>query len=109
GLFALAMFNAKLRVKEIGIRKVLGASVPDVVYTLSKDFLKLAIIAILVAFPLSWWALNLWLEQYAYKAGLSISTFILAFISIIIITIITVGYQAVKAALANPVESLRYE
>ncbi len=109
GLFGLALFNAKLRTKEIGIRKVLGASVSRVVYMLSGDFLKLAVIAVVIAFPLSWWALHQWLDQYAYKADLSISIFLWAFIGIMLLTLLTVGYQAIKAAVANPVKSLRTE
>ncbi len=107
GLFGLALFNAKLRTKEIGIRKVLGASVSGVVYILSKNFLKLAVIAVVIAFPLSWWALHQWLEQYAYKTDLSITIFLLAFIGIMVLTIVTVSFQAIKAAVANPVKSLK--
>jgi ABC-type antimicrobial peptide transport system permease subunit len=109
GLFGLAMFNAKQRAKEIGIRKVLGASVGKVVIMLSKDFVKLAIIAVFIAFPISWYALTQWLDNYAYKADLSILTFVLSFAGIIVITLFTVSYQAIKAALVNPVESLKSE
>lgn len=109
GLFGLALFNAKIRTKEIGIRKVLGASVFRVVYILSEDFLKLAFIAVVIAFPLSWWALHQWFDQYAYKTDLSISIFIWAFIGIIVLTLLTVGYQAIKTATSNPVKSLRTE
>jgi ABC-type antimicrobial peptide transport system permease subunit len=109
GLFGLAMFNAKQRAKEIGIRKVLGASVGKVVIMLSKDFVKLAVIAVFIAFPISWYALTQWLDNYAYKADLSIMTFVLSFAGIVIITLLTVSYQAIKAALANPVESLKSE
>ncbi|MDP5140411.1 MAG: FtsX-like permease family protein, partial [Spirosomaceae bacterium] len=103
------MFNAKQRAKEIGIRKVLGASVGKVVIMLSKDFVKLAIIAVFIAFPISWYALTQWLDGYAYKTDLSIATFAFSFIGIIIITLLTVSYQAIKAALVNPVESLKNE
>ncbi|MEP7266714.1 MAG: ABC transporter permease [Saprospiraceae bacterium] len=109
GLFGLAFFNAKIRAKEIGIRKVLGATVSKVAYLLSKDFVKLALIAVCIAFPLSWWAMNKWLENYVYKTEVSTSTFIIAFLGIMTITIITVSFQAIKAAIANPIKSLRTE
>lgn len=109
GLFGLALFNAQMRAKEIGIRKVLGASVPGVVFLLSKDFLKLAFIAVFISFPISWWAMNKWLDNYVYKTQLNTGTFVLAFVGMIALTILTVSYQAIKAAVANPVESLRTE
>lgn len=109
GLFGLALFNAKQRAKEIGIRKVLGASVGKVVVMLSTDFVKLTLIAVLIAFPLSWYGINQWLDGYAYKADLDYSVFIYAFLGIVSITILTVSYQAIKAALVNPVESLKSE
>lgn len=109
GLFGLAMFNAKQRAKEIGIRKVLGASVGKVVIMLSKDFVTLAVIAVFIAFPISWYVITRWLDSYAYKTNLSISTFVLSFIGIITITLLTISYQAIKAAVANPVESLKSE
>lgn len=109
GLFGLAMFNAKQRAKEIGIRKVLGASVGKVVLMLSSDFVKLTLVSALIAFPLSWYGINKWLDGYAYKTELNYSVFIYSFIGIILITILTVSYQAIKAALVNPVESLKSE
>ncbi|MFT5885704.1 MAG: putative ABC transport system permease protein [Arcticibacterium sp.] len=109
GLFGLAMFNAKQRAKEIGVRKVLGASVTRVVLMLSSDFVKLILLATVIAFPLSWYAINKWLDGYAYKAALDYSVFVYSFIGIVLITILTVSYQAIKAALANPVKSLMNE
>jgi len=109
GLFGLATYNAEARTKEIGIRKVLGASVGNVVLMLSKDFFKLLIIAVVIAFPLAWWAMNNWLNGFAYKINIGATVFIVAFVTILLITLITVGYQAIKAALANPVKSLRTE
>lgn len=109
GLFGLAMFNAKQRAKEIGVRKVLGASVSRVVMMLSGDFVKLILIAVFIAFPLSWYGVTRWLDGYAYKAALDYSVFAYAFIGILLITILTVSYQALKAALVNPIESLKSE
>lgn len=107
GLFGLAMFNAKQRAKEIGVRKVLGASVTRVVLMLSGDFVKLILLATLIALPLSWYGISKWLDSYAYKAALDYSVFICSFIAIVLITMLTVSYQGVKAALANPVKSLK--
>ncbi|MBS1509482.1 MAG: ABC transporter permease [Bacteroidetes bacterium] len=109
GLFGLAAFNAEARTKEIGIRKVLGASVTTVMYILSKDFIKLIILAMLLAFPMAWWAMNKWLNGFAYKIPLSISVFAVALVAVCVITMIIVGYQAAKAAVTNPVKSLRSE
>jgi ABC-type antimicrobial peptide transport system permease subunit len=109
GLFGLATFNAEARTKEIGIRKVLGASVSNVMFMLSKDFFRLLIISVVIAFPLAWWAMSSWLNGFAYKINIGAAVFIVAFVAILLITLITVGYQAIKAALANPVTSLRTE
>jgi len=109
GLFGLALFNAQMRAKEIGIRKVLGATVSGVIFLLSKDFLKLAVLAFLISIPISWWAMNKWLDNYVYKTQLNADTFVLAFISLIVITILTVSFQAIKVAIANPIKSLRTE
>ena len=109
GLFGLAAFNAEVRTKEIGIRKVLGASVSNLMYLLSKDFFKLVILATLIAFPLAWWAMNTWLNSFAFKIEISASVFVTAFAAVLIITLLTVSFQAVKAAIANPVNSLRTE
>ncbi len=109
GLFSLAAFIIVRRTKEIGIRKVVGASANNIALMLSKDFLKLIIISILIAFPLSWWAMNKWLQSFAYRIDLSWWMFALAAIVVIIVALLTVGFQAIKAALANPVKSLRTE
>jgi putative ABC transport system permease protein len=109
GLFGLASFTAQRRQKEIGIRKVVGASVSSVVVMLSKDFLKLVLIAVLVAFPMLWWVMNAWLSSFAYRIPIGPDIFIIAGGSIILITLFTISFKSVKAAIANPVNSLRSE
>ena len=109
GLFGLAMFTAQQRTKEIGIRKVLGASVSQVTNMLSKEFLKLVIIACVIAFPLSYWAMSKWLQDFAYRTDISWWVFVVAAVVALLIALITVSFQAIKAALANPVKSLRTE
>ncbi|GAB3963960.1 ABC transporter permease [Spirosoma terrae] len=109
GLFALTTFTAERRTKEIGVRKVLGASIISIVGLLSKDFLKLVLIAIIIASPLGWWAMNQWLADFAYKVELSWWVFALAGASAILIALLTVSFQSMKAALMNPVKSLRSE
>lgn len=109
GLFGLATYTAETRTKEIGIRKVLGASVGNLVAMLSKDFVKLVLIANLIAWPLAWWAMSSWLEDFAYRISMGWSVFALAGVAALLIALLTVSYQAVKAALSNPVKSLRTE
>jgi ABC-type antimicrobial peptide transport system permease subunit len=109
GLFALAAFTAEQRTKEIGIRKVLGASVQQITMMLSKDFLRLVIIAIVIAAPIAWWAINKWLMDFAYRINLSLWIFIGAGIIALFIALLSVSIQAIKAAIANPVNSLRSE
>jgi putative ABC transport system permease protein len=109
GLFGLAAYAAEQRVKEIGVRKVLGASVFNLTALLSKDFLKLVAIAIIIAIPVSIWAMNKWLQKFEYRITISWWMLALAGLITVIIAIATVSYQAVKAALANPVKSLRSE
>ena len=109
GLLGLAMYTAERRTKEIGIRKVLGASVQNVVSMISRDFLKLVFIAALAAFPVAWWAMNKWLQDFAYPTTLNWWIFALAGGVMLMIAILTVSFQAIKAAVANPVESLRSE
>ncbi|MEO9022014.1 MAG: ABC transporter permease [Ginsengibacter sp.] len=109
GLFGLVTFTAQQRTKEIGIRKVLGASVTSITKMLSKDFLKLVSIASLIAFPVGWWAMNKWLQSFAYRIHISWWIFFISGFVAILIALITVSFQAIKAALANPVESLRSE
>ena len=109
GLFGLAMFTAQQRTKEIGVRKVLGASVGSVVALLSKDFLKLVLVAIVIASPLAWYAMSRWLQDFAYKIDIEWWVFVLAAFLAIAIALITVSFQSIKAALMNPVKSLRSE
>ncbi len=109
GLFGLATYTAEQRSKEIGIRKVLGASVTQVTSMLSKEFLKLVLIGCLIAFPLSWWAMHKWLQDFAYRVDIHWWVFVLAAVFALLIALFTVGFKAIKAALANPVKSLKTE
>jgi len=109
GLFGLATYSAEQRIKEIGVRKVLGASVLNLATLLSGDFLKLVFIAILVAFPVAWWATNKWLQEFAYRIDLSWWVFVLAGIIALMIALVTVSFQSIRAAAANPVKALRSE
>jgi putative ABC transport system permease protein len=109
GLFGLATFTAEQRTKEIGIRKVLGASVAGIVSLLARDFLKLVVIAFLVAGPIAWWVMSKWLEGFAYRVAISGWVFVGAAGSAIFITVVTISFRAVRAAVANPVKSLRSE
>jgi putative ABC transport system permease protein len=109
GLFGLATFTAQQRFKEIGIRKILGASAMGIVSMLSKDFLVLVIAAIFIASPIAWYFMHLWLQDFAYRADISWWIFVLSGLSAIIIALITISFQSVKAALANPVKSMRSE
>ncbi len=109
GLFGLAAFTAQKRQKEIGIRKVVGASISNIAAMLSTDFLKLVLVSLLIAIPISWWAANQWLQSFAYRIRLNAGIFVIAAIAIITITLVTISFQTIKAALANPVKSLRSE
>lgn len=109
GLFGLAAYAAQRRIKEIGVRKVLGANVKGIVFLLSKDFLKLVLIALVIASPVAWYFMNKWLEDFAYRITISWWVFAMAGIAAILIALITVSFQAIKAAVANPVKSLRTE
>ena len=109
GLFGLVSFSVEQRTKEIGIRKVLGASVSNLVLILSKDFLILVIISNLIAWPLAYYFMNGWLEDFAYKVDIGILPFLLAGSIALLVALVTVSYQSVKAAVVNPIESIRYE
>jgi putative ABC transport system permease protein len=109
GLFGLATFSAEQRTKEIGIRKVLGASVSGVVALLSKDFLKLVLVAVVIASPLAWYGMNKWLENFSYRVTISWPVFVLTTALAVFIALLTISFQAIKAATMNPVKNLRTE
>jgi ABC-type antimicrobial peptide transport system permease subunit len=109
GLFGLSIYTIGQRIKEIGIRKVLGASVGSIVTLLSKDFLKLVALGILIASPVAWYALHKWLEAFAYKINVGWWIFLFSGSLVVIIAFFTISFQSVRAALMNPAKSLRSE
>ena len=109
GLFGLAAFAAEQRIKEIGIRKVLGATVQNIVGILAKDFLKMVLIGFLLAIPIAWYAMRQWLQDFAYRIDMAWWMFALAGIFALILAFFTISSQSIKAALSNPVDSLRNE
>jgi len=109
GLFGLSAYTAQQRTKEIGIRKILGASVLGVTQLLSKEFLKLVLLAIAVSIPIAWYAMNEWLQNFAYHVALDAWIFVLSGLVAVLIALFTVSFQSIKAALTNPVNSLRNE
>jgi putative ABC transport system permease protein len=109
GLFALTAYTVVQRTKEIGIRKVLGATVPNILAVISKDFIKLVIIAVVIATPVAWYTMHKWLEDFAYRININPAIFVLAALSTLLIALLTVIAQAIKVAIANPVKSLRTE
>ena len=109
GLYGLAMFMANSRVKEIGIRKVLGATVLNIAGLLSRDFIRLVVIAFIIASPVAVWILNSWLQGFTYRIDISWWIFVVTAVVSILIALITISYQAIRAALANPVKNLRAE
>jgi putative ABC transport system permease protein len=109
GLFGLAAFTTVQRTKEIGIRRVLGANISSITVLIAKNFLQLILIAILIAVPLAWWAGNKWLQDFAFRIPVQLYIFIATAIVTILIALCTIGYHSVRAALMNPVKSLRTE
>jgi ABC-type antimicrobial peptide transport system permease subunit len=109
GLFGLVIFSSQQRVKEIGIRKVLGASASKITGLLVKDFLKLVILGIMIGIPIAWYFMNKWLTNYEYRTDMPWWAFGMAGISVIAIAVLTVGFRSIRAATANPVKSLRTE
>ncbi|MBD3415061.1 MAG: FtsX-like permease family protein [Candidatus Aminicenantes bacterium] len=109
GLFGLAALSVSRRVKEIGVRKVLGATTTNIVFMLSSEYVKIVVLANIIAWPLSYFSISLWLQDYAYRVNISLFKFILASVVALIIALVTVSYQSIKAGLKDPVESIRYE
>jgi putative ABC transport system permease protein len=109
GLFGLSAFVAEQRRKEIGIRKVMGATVTQITTMLSKDFVKLVVAAIVIGSPIAWWAMDQWLQNFVYRINISWWIFLAAGSAVILISLLTISLQSVKAAMANPVKSLRRE
>jgi ABC-type antimicrobial peptide transport system permease subunit len=109
GLFGLASYMAEQRTKEIGVRRVLGASAFYIWQLLSKDFVTLVLIACIVAIPIAWYLMNNWLKTYEYKINIGAGVFALVMVASVVITLLTVSFQAIRAAIANPVKSLRTE
>ncbi|MBC3788661.1 ABC transporter permease [Spirosoma utsteinense] len=109
GLFGLTSFTTEQRIKEIGIRKVLGASVIGIVRLLSQDFLKLVVLSVIIASPIAWWAMSWWLQDFAYKINLEWWVFMVAAFMAVSIAFVTISFQSIKAALTNPISSLRSE
>lgn len=107
GLFGLSAYSAKLRIKEVGVRKVLGASVSSVTVLLSRDFVILVAIAIAISLPLAWWTMEQWLNSFAYRITIGYETFLFAGLSALLLAVVTISFQAVKTALLNPVKNLR--
>jgi putative ABC transport system permease protein len=109
GLYGLSSYMAERRIKEIGVRKVLGASLSQIVNLMSMESLKLILIAFLIAAPLSWYGMNKWLEDFAYRTNIDLMVFLYAGIGAMVIALTTVGFESIKAATGNPVKSLRTE
>ncbi|HEX4371835.1 MAG TPA: FtsX-like permease family protein, partial [Puia sp.] len=109
GLFGLAAYTAERRTKEIGIRKVLGASVPELTGLLAKEFLLLVTLSCIIAFPVAWWFMNSWLQGYTYRTTIQWWMFALTGVLALLIALVTVSFQSIKAAIANPVKSLKTE
>jgi putative ABC transport system permease protein len=109
GLFGLATYMAEQRMKEIGVRKVLGASVSNIASMLSKDFMKLVLVSSVIAFPIAWYAMHTWLMDFAFRVSISWWVFVASALAALLIALFTVSFQSIKAAVSNPVNSLRNE
>ena len=109
GLFGLTAFITQQRTKEIGIRKVLGASISGIIFLLTKQFTRWVLVANIIAWPLAYFVMNKWLENFAYRASIGFGTFVVSALLALAIALFTVSFQSIRAAIANPVDSLRYE
>src|SRR4030095_15668210 len=109
GLFGLSAYTASLRTKEIGVRKAMGASVESIVLLLSKEFTRLILVAFVLSVPIAWYIMNQWLSGFAYRIDIGINVFLIAGLTALVISWITVSYQSIKAAIVNPIRSLRSE
>jgi len=109
GLFALSAYTSEQRTKEIGVRKVLGASIGSIIMLLSRELGKLVLIAFLIAVPIAWYSMDIWLNQFAYKASPGLTTFVLAGFLALVIAFLAMSFQSIKAARTNPVDSLKNE
>jgi putative ABC transport system permease protein len=109
GLFGLTAFITQQRTKEIGIRKVLGASIPGIVFLFTKQFTRWVLVANIIAWPLAYFAMNKWLENFSYRASIGVGTFVLSGLLALAIALFTVSFQSIRVAIANPVDSLRCE
>jgi putative ABC transport system permease protein len=109
GIFGIASYTTERRIKEIGIRKVLGASVPGIILQLSRGFTKWVFLANIIAWPIAYYSMNKWLQNFAYRTNLDVWIFFLSGLTALTIALLTVAYKTIKAATANPVNSLRYE
>jgi len=109
GLFGLSAYSAQLRIKEVGIRKVLGASVLNVTFLLTQNFIKLVLLATVISWPLAWWTMSRWLNGFAYRVDINVWTFLISGLFALLVALFTVSYQAIKAAVLNPVNSLKTE
>jgi len=109
GLFGMASFTAEQRTKEIGIRKVMGASVSGIVVLLAKDFLKLVLFANIIAWPIAYYAMTKWTQGFSYQAGIGIEMFVITAVLAAVIALLTVSFQSIKAALSHPINTIKYE
>jgi putative ABC transport system permease protein len=109
GLFSLSAFSAEEKTKEIGVRKVLGSSVSQIVLLLSKEFIKFILIAFIIATPIAYLTIKSWLQDFAYRIDIGPSVFFISGLIVLLVALVTVSFQAIKAATANPVEALKYE